>query len=113
VTSCIAQFVSPTAAYHGDYAITQTNTIFEQLCAGYRVFDLRFKDNNHNLMTLKDGNTKRQPTWRIFHGPSAVTGVYYFETMESIAQQVRLITCEGCVFAASLLARCRTICLLI
>mmetsp|Transcript_73649 Transcript_73649/g.158016 ORF Transcript_73649/g.158016 Transcript_73649/m.158016 type:complete len:474 (-) Transcript_73649:92-1513(-) len=68
ITGLVAWFASD------EDAVTQTKPLFQQLCSGYRVFDIRFME--------------REGKWMIHHGPlKGVFGGFFFESMDHVAQE--------------------------
>lgn len=70
------------------WAVTQTKSISQQLCDGYRVFDLRLKD--FNPTDIPSYNTQEYrpdaeigDNWRIHHGG------FYFQTLREVALEIR------------------------
>ena len=70
VPDWISDFTPPAS-----WAVTQTQSLHKQLCAGYRVFDIRFK--------------MFQDNWRIHHGG------FYFDDLATVAAHFGAFCREG------------------
>jgi len=68
------------------WAVTQRKTLADQMCAGYRVFDLRFRVKEIVKHKKADGTIEERKDWEIHHGKPMAHS--YFQTLEQVGGHI-------------------------
>jgi len=77
---CVEGYITEATSFPNRWAVTQSQRVHDQLCSGYRVFDIRFRKNG------KKG-------WFIHHGKPGSR--YWFQSLEDIGQEFQSFCNEG------------------